>query len=408
MQHTINSFRRDCFKQVYQVYEVFQNFFGEARVDLQGLPNDDEIAEDFEAKHIPMREDGSCYEADSRRFKAVARDFNTVLPFILIYWPQVRVTNENDRFVDIQDLYAKIELTSEGYIPTENTGFLLNRATYPIDQWKCGYLHSHVSGIPKGDLQAFQRPCLGSGPIINTITNLKKNICEGFDETRWMLFCHELSLYVTVESLRGVPYKYLENINDSIVYSSYGGFNSSYTAEYAGSHRLTSCIKDFISYYLQHGHLSFNYQGEEFKVGMSYFDFIIDISNTFIEYYNNNYPDDVIAKKCFSYGILKSVIVSDGKFYRDGSSPLENDYDRYEGRKVCTFKGQDVTLHIFENTSTPSQKTIVLSHGIAMYILDNILKIINYHYTNEYRRNQANNISTAALPATTGQRVYYI
>ena len=49
-------------------------------------------------------------------------------------------------------------------------------------------------------------------------TNLfseKKTLIEeyGFDETKWMLFCHELSLYVTVESLEGVPYNHLENVH---------------------------------------------------------------------------------------------------------------------------------------------------------------------------------------------------
>ena len=34
-------------------------------------------------------------------------------------------------------------------------------------------MHSHICSIPKDCLEEFQQPCLGSGPIIQTINNLK-------------------------------------------------------------------------------------------------------------------------------------------------------------------------------------------------------------------------------------------
>lgn len=141
MQYTINELRHETFSTVYQVYEVFQNYFGESQTDLQNLPSDDDIAEVLDNKGVLMREDGSCYEANGNKFNSVKNALAVWKPFILVYWPKVKVTNENNRSICIQDLYAKIELDSKGNIPTENRGFLLNRSTYPMDQWMCAYMH---------------------------------------------------------------------------------------------------------------------------------------------------------------------------------------------------------------------------------------------------------------------------
>lgn len=398
----------EAFKEVYQVYKVFQDFFGEDSVDLQDLPDDDVIALHFNAHDIPMREDGSCYEANGNTFNSVIRDFSNARPFILVCWPKVRVTNENDKSIVIQDLYAKIELDAKGYIPTEDRGFTLNRATYPMEQWVCSYLHSHICSIPKEHLDQFQNPCLGEGPIIQTINSLRANISEGFDETKWMLFCHELSLYVTVESLTGIPYKYLENVHLNNTLSYHGKYDENYGRALEHFNEVFSLVelKEFILYYLHNGHLAINYQNEVFKVGMSYFDYMIDISNSFIEYFNTHFDNKSIAQKCFDCYVLYHSIASNGHFFDPGSSDTIPDVSQYVGKKVCTFKGRDVTLRIMEPSEEKSQKTTVLNHGLAMYILNNILKIINYRYTNEYNRQHCQ--GTAALPATTGQRVYYI
>ena len=171
------------------------------------------------------------------------------------------MTNENDKSIIIQDLYAKIELDAKGNIPTEDRGFTLNRATYPMEQWVCGYMHSHISNIPKGNLTSFQSPCLGTGPINNTVLELKNNC----DSTEWMLFCQELSMYVTVESLRGGPYIRMETIGSKRQSSDYTDFKltSRSIREVIGSYWIpqdkreyfNSIYSGFIPYYLEHGHL---------------------------------------------------------------------------------------------------------------------------------------------------------
>lgn len=411
MQYTINELRMALFHDVYQVYEVFQNYFGEDFTDLQGLPDDSDMEIIIQACDIEESEHEHIYNVSDAQLNMAFRTCAVRHPFILVYWPRVMVTNENNRSITIQDLYAKIELDARGFIPTENTGFLLNRATYPMDQWVCGYLHSHISSIPKRDPQSFMTPCLGTGPIRDTIYSLKAYISEGFDEIMWMLFCEELSRYVTVESLTGIPYKHLEDVHLSDALTGFRGYGSSNMTGVCFFEMVLpiSRLKDFILYYLSNGHLSISYQGGIFKVGMSYFDYMIDISNSFIEYFNSHYDSKSIADSCFSNNVLYHAVVSGGKFYKPSTSMVIPDVSMYVGKKVCTFKGRDVTLNILPASEKKEkrQETTVLNHSLAMYILNNILRTINYRYTNGYTRQHCQD-STAALPAPTGQRAYYI
>ena len=128
----------------------------------------------------------------------VSSKFNNM--FILVHFPHVRITNEHDRYVDINHLWAKIKITSEG---TMNGNFTLNRSEYQAIHFMSNYMHSHVSSIPRDDLTRFMSPCTGDGPINSTISSLYRE----FDSDLWQLFCLELSKYVTVESISGRPWR---------------------------------------------------------------------------------------------------------------------------------------------------------------------------------------------------------
>lgn len=405
MYYTINELQHEVFHTVYDVYEVFKGFFGESKVDLQGLP-----PEEYLLPPNVSLEDLPSYDISDEELEAIRETQRSVNPFILVYWPIVRVTNENDRYVIIYDLYAKVNLDYQGFIPTEKLGFTLNRATYPLEQWQSDYLHSHISGIPKINLAQFKGPCLGTGPIIRVIDSLRANLCEGFDEVQWMLFCQELSQYVQVESLEGRPYKYLEYIKNSGQLAEYNGYTSNPLSNLFVKRLFKDVFdgmpEDFITYYLKNGHLSINYQNGQFIVGMPYFDYIIDISNTLIDYINSNYSYHTTVNKAYDCSLLRKCVVSDGKFFSPEDTHTIQDYAEYIGRKVCTFKGREITLNIVDNGFTP-QETIIIDNHVAMWILQKILRTINFHYQNEYTK-QLSNSSTAALPSSTGKRVYYI
>lgn len=401
MQYTIQQLRQKILQPVFDVYDVFRNYFGDAYVDLQHLPPDEYLLPDNVSMAGLSEHDIPDPEMEGLIFRRKA-----YRPFILVWWPEVKVTNENDKSVIIKDLYAKIVLDGDGKIPVEMTGFTLNRSSYTIDQWTSNYMHSHIQRIPKDTPTMFQTPCLGRGPIISTINALKSDLSEGFDEIRWMLFCEELSRYVTVESLTGIPYRHLEEIVDRDELTSYKGFNASILDIDLPQRRHASFIltkdrlKEFILYYLRNGHLIITYTDREYKVGMSYYEYIMDISNAFIDWFNLNYHDPVYSEKVFEQEILNHVVIAGRKFFRADAGGRHEDLTGYIGREVCKFHGQTITLSIQDDSSSDVQRSNVLNNTIAMCIVNNILRIINYQYTNERRQNEG------ASPI--GKRYYYI
>ena len=413
MQYTINQLREELFKPVYDVYAIFQNFFGEDKTDLQGIPTDTELEDTI---YITTdignaRESFDLSPADIERIKS--RLIETTSN-ILVWWPEVTVTNENARSVFIYDLYAKIEIKPDGTIPAENRGFQLNKATYTVKQFTSGYQHSHTPSFHRNSstpVARWQNPCLGSGPINSTITTLRTDC----DEMTWMLFCEELSLYVTVESLAGVPYIKLESI---------GGTKEDYTFrdylkdEYITIHHTYSIqpfgtfknvIKEFILFYLQNGHLSLNYCGNGFVPGMPFYDYIIDLSNNLIAYINKHCTQDQCSD-FLQHQVFYRRIIRNGKFMiPDTVSELE--VQRYSGVRMLQFKGQQINLRIIPDAPETDDLIVTLINPhIAMFIIQNILRIINYRFTNGHTTNNhsALGISQAATSAPTYQTVIYL
>ena len=405
MQYTIEELRQEAYSKVYEVYDIFKDFFGEDKVDLQDIVADSALENMLTAISCSKTDDK--WEMSTEQLDSIKRVIDNDKPFILVYWPEVTVTNENNRSVVIQDLYAKIELTAEGRIPYENRGFQLNRTTFPSKQYVDGYLHSHVMTFHR--IPRFDNPCLGRGPINHTIMSLKNE----FDSMTWMMFCQELAMYVTVESLRGVPYKYLERIgkkeggalydyNDYSNPSNISRFYSDDTKEF-----FLAMLKDFSKYYLKHGHLQFGYDINTFKCGMSFFDFLIDISNSFIEWYNK-YGDKTQINSLYSFDIIKTVRAAEGKFY-EANGVSSTDRHACEGIEILTFKGESKRLHILNDEEDDLESTTIMNKNIAMYILHGIINILNYRYRNEYNyRHRGESAATEAIAPSPYETVFYI
>ena len=131
MKYTLEELKKEVFKNVYNVYEIFQDFFVEEFVDLQ-FENNNGLT--FDAKYlIPSNIDEESFadtdltEAELNEAKAFG---NRWIACIYVWWPNVTVTNENNRSIQIKDLYAKIRVNKDGYIPYEYEGFTLLRSTF--------------------------------------------------------------------------------------------------------------------------------------------------------------------------------------------------------------------------------------------------------------------------------------
>lgn len=412
MEYTINSLHQALFQQVYDVYNIFQNFFGEEYTDLQQIPGLDSLEAFLIDHEVDISNPEHCEISDSVYEQLQQYYLEEAKPFILVWWPEVTVTNEYDRSVKIQDLYAKVRMNNSGRIPIEEHGFQLARSTYNYKQWIRGYTHSHVPPFHSTDyIPDFENPCLGRGPIITTITSLKTECSTA----TWMLFCQELAMYVTVESVSGIPYVKLESIDN------YNQSNICTNNEYDFYQvdrviipvSLKPLFRQFITYYLMEGNLSFSYDSNRFICGMPYYDFMLDISNYFIEFFNKHGNADKL-ELLYRKGMLQSVRVDNGKFYKD-SNLRPHQVDVLNGTYLWQFKGNNVCLHVDNNIEQEEfPATTLLNHTLAMYLLNNIINAINYRFNNEYTEHinalvSGNNTTGATEEASSNYRtVYYL
>ena len=396
MIYTVPELEQKVSEKVYAVYEVFKNFFGEDYVDLQHLPTGAMVIPTsmVSVADVPHTDINNMQIGHIRRRLIEAHFY----PFILVYWPTVTITNEHNKSIEIKDLFAKVTLTMDGTIPYEYT-FQLNRSTYNTDQffYSQGYMHSHIAHIPKHNLSEFQNPCLGTGPIKDTIRTLN----ESNDEVIWMLFCRELALYVTVESLSGVPYNRLEEVGK---FSPLVEYNSGFNAPIEEYSYDTDCaylfddlskdeVKEFILYYLNHGHLQLSFMNGIFVCGMSFYDYLIDISNSFIAFFNEKHPSNsALIADLYGEGVIRKVFIQGLQFSGTTRSSERHSISEYIGSHVCWFKGRDIVLNIEESPdNNNSNIATVLNNRIAIHLLNKILRVINYRYKNEYSRQSGEN-----------------
>ena len=403
-----------------RVLGIFNDFFGEDKVDMQGywsldkfkswinieplstyIPDDDIVSMD--------RNDWSMYKTRAitdlpgdQVEKVVNVLTNTTVKkrignakfngiFILVHFPHVRVTNENDRFVDINHLWAKVKVMYNG---TLNGGFTLNRSEYTMLHISSGYMHSHISGIPTNDFTSFQNPCTGSGPINGTISALNRD----YDEDMWNMFCLELSKYVTVESIAGTPYNYLEKLGTNDMKVGVDRFITYLSPNHYGSVITPDKFKEFVRYFINSKKLKFNYVNGSYSIGMSLIEFIVLISNEFIKWYNDQFNKEELTAKFADLkrrGILRECIIDNGKIYYDRDRNNVNNYAQYIGKKVCVFKGREVTVDITDIAEVRNEnKSIILDPQTALYILTTILKVLNYRYGRNKATHEGNQLGT--------------
>ena len=151
----------------FRVLSIFNDFFGEDKVDMQGYLSLDEFKSWMNIEplstYIPNsnivsmdNNDWSMYRTQTitdlpeDQVEKVVNgltniavkeiignvEFNDI--FILVHFPHVRVTNEHNRFVDINHLWAKIKVMWDG---TMSGRFTLNRSEYTLLHFRSHYLH---------------------------------------------------------------------------------------------------------------------------------------------------------------------------------------------------------------------------------------------------------------------------
>lgn len=413
----LHSIYDELMEKPNRIREIFEDFYDAGRIDMQGFLTYEEFKERLNSVpldtyfHIECPEVSELNKEDKSMVATLMKEgagsqllfsdsaitmvflplikscvgnkwFNEI--FVLVHFPHVRITNEYDRFIDITHLWAKVGFNWEG----KGKGYFgLNRSEYPIIQFRSNYLHSHVANIPTNDFTHFASPCTGSGPINSTMSTLSVD----FDDAIWQLFCLELDRYVRVESIAGVPYHRLEQIGTEQLGAGIDHFQmKTLFGDCPVSNFWNNKSERFTKHLLESKVLSFNYQNNQYGLAMSWIEFIVAISNSFIEWYNKEYNEGTVTENydmLISERIIREAIIQDGKVYyiENRRSTSLDEFNRYIGEKICTFKGQDITLNI--TGITPSEdtnnKAIVLNLNYAELILGGILRFLNYSYGKE-------------------------
>lgn len=369
----INSQYESLMEKPLEIFRVFSEYFGEDKVDLQGYRTKAEFTNYILGGMTP--EAALC-----------ASVIYGVPCFTLLVWfPEVRITNENNKSINVKDLYVKIFIDIHGQLSGK---FYINRATYTHAQLRCGYIHSHVPRLNTLNPALFSTPCTGEGPINNTISSLN----TVYDIDLWQLFCSELEDYVKTESIEGVPYRRLESLGGEIIG---GNSNSFFYVMFNNEawYRLSDdvpiidvrheFILDFVRYLLKSKVLPMEYSNGTYSIGMSPVQATILVSNKFIEWFNkenNIYRKSITEGNLISYEVLTRAIVAEDSIYQPTANLDISDINAVAGCHICNFKGKPITITVLPEESSNRNLSLILSQKVMNNIVTAICKVVNFRY----------------------------
>lgn len=379
------------FDRLQSIYDTFTDYYGESNIDYTPIPSLYEMYK--RVKEVFTNPILDNYDVASFTYYISCKILDCYQTYnkIFVKWNTVKVTNEYDESITIKDLYAKIVIKNYDGVITSD-GVMLTRRTYTQEQWNSGYSHSHLphfnSRTWKGD---FGYPCLGSGPLIGTLSTLRRE----FNLNLWGLFVYELDKYVRVESVEGVPYIRLNQVTggrniidlDTIFPS-----NITWNDVYTGG-LLHDIMSKFIKYFIGKKDFKVSYRNGRWILGESYLDFSIKISNYFI-----NFVNDYIKRTKHNW-VLNALIndhiviyynIKDGKLYDTEEKSLElpsdavesDDYYTLDSNPQLEFKGEIVPLRVLKEKSSQDNKVLLLNTLYIMGIIRSITILINTKYGN--------------------------
>ena len=321
-------------------------------------------------------------------FSDVFKCFNLIeyIQTIIVHFPEVTITNEKGESTKIKHLFAKVRFYLDGKITPE--GFRLNRSHYSYNHFINNYMHSHVHSIDKY-YGYFQECCKGSGPINTSI----KALIYTYSEAQWMQFCWDLAKYVTIESLEGVPYHKLIDVDKSpnkgykfntliidisntlrhLFYNDNGLLHVDYFWE------------NFVEYLIENKVLNFTWCNSQWVISDNYINCIKAVTEAFLNFYKqnisnllNNPETNYKVNDLINSNILQKVIIDPTGIYEYKTIRHPN-VEVFRGNHVLSFKGVDYHLEIDEPTND-DRYNIILNIKIYSKIIHSILTILNLNY----------------------------
>ena len=129
---------------------------------------------------------------------------------VLIHYPEITITNSADHKHNIKNLFVILRFY-QGKLIRDIYGF---RTTLSFKEYLIGYKHSHLSSST--DMQKIKQFCTGEGSFNESLNMVKATSRNGnLNEVLFESFIYNLKQYVSWESVEGVPYKYMLDIEFS-------------------------------------------------------------------------------------------------------------------------------------------------------------------------------------------------
>lgn len=394
-----------------RVEEIFIDFFGEERVELQRMPTLEQFKAYITETNLRNYVDRDSLRFDSDISRLTSSERYAVLELydrfrespltesessfslaqylkeqierkkfmdmcIIVHFPHVRITNEYDRFVDVNNLWTRVpvKVSGKGY-----GWFGINRSEYELSHMEADYMHSHMPGINWSDFTHFNSPCTGEGPINATLSSLSMD----FDDALWQLFCLELDRYMPTESIAGGPHRRMERIGTATSQSGEYRWIMNYNVAVRGIIKQEDW-KDFLGYMLASGKIRYNYINGSYGVAYTFMEWVILVSNLFIEWYNLRFNEGKFnhtKRRLLEYSVIKEALIDNNQIYYPQENSHRRDYRSYIGTRILTFKGQEITLTISGlDSNTTRNRVLVLDPKISEELLKSLLKILNYEY----------------------------
>lgn len=317
---------------------------------------------------------------------------------IKVHFPRVRVTNEYDKYIDIQDLYARVKCDVNGKMVQD---VQMTRTTFPYSHFKAHYAHSHLPSVYRSDIGNWQHPCLGYGPLCETQYTLARN----YDINIWGLFTYELAKYVTIESISGGPYVRLESVGSGDIASDLCYYQLDNTFPICRNREINRLLMHFIKYYASKQKFKVKFVDGEYQFGENPVDACIHLSNEFIKWFNKYGVTSTVTPEQIKVELMRPYIVADGKIYykREENGTSIEDARQLDGKPLFTFKGEQVHLKIIiTDDLANSNNTYMLFSGTFLNrIVSYILGLMNFKHSKANGQRRENSQTTEEEGTTT-------
>lgn len=352
-------FDADVKEKFKDIYDVFVDYYGEDRVDI-----------------MTNREYPSSDTTYNLRLSASGA-------YIIIYFDEVEVINEDDDCHTIKEVYVRIRIDSLGRC---SYGLELTRALYSRVEAESGYCFSHVPVIEDNYFPDYHNCCLGDGPIRNTFTTLVD--CKDLD--MYSLLAREIDLYVHTESLEGGPYIPMANIVPGTTFVKYSPSYINNVKRLFEDENINSdyYIYEFPSYYIDQFTSHLLKETDfltwlNFRNGMptkSFFEVANRVTDEFLKKYPTSEEE-----------FLVNCRMQEGVPYI--LSSRRNGNLRDSGFRVV-FKGEYITPRVEmeeDDTSNSSNYITLIDPNYLSYLMDSII-VLNKYYNGATKNQTSGNI----------------